>query len=60
VAQGARIAQKRAEARYQRLGERLQKRDSELKSLRLVWRTLLVAHPDLDLAQVTLASTIAY
>ena len=51
VAQGARTAQKLGEARYDKLRTRLLRRDEELKSLRNVWRTLLVAHPDLDLAQ---------
>ena len=55
VQEEAKAAQIKAEARYRRIHGRVEKRDSEIARLRSVWRTLLVAHPDLDVAQVPCA-----
>ena len=51
VAADAAAAQARAAARFERMRARVLRRDEELAGLRKVWRTLLVAHPDLDVAQ---------
>ena len=51
AAADAAAAQARAAARFERMRARVLRRDEELAGLRKVWRTLLVAHPDLDVAQ---------
>ena len=47
----AAVAADAAAARFERMRARVLRRDEELAGLRKVWRTLLVAHPDLDVAQ---------